>query len=292
MEMRQMQYFLAVAEVLHFRRAAEMLNLSQPSLSQQIHQLEEELGVMLFDRTNRRVQLTQAGSALLPRIRSILQNIDEAVHQTRRVGQGLEGILTISFVSTALVGLLPAAMKELQTSTPGVDLHLKECAPQEQIESIIQGNSDIGFMHAMLDNDELESTVIQSDELVVALPSEVAKDGAVSLCDLKAYTSIMPSPFTAFGFYNHVQRAYNLAGVTPKKVIYANLIIGAINLVAGGIGIALVPASFQFIQIRGVSYRPLVSPPPPVELLAVWRRDANSKLLIRFLDILKRLRCH
>jgi len=281
-----MQYFLAVAEALHFRHAAEMLNLSQPSLSQQIHQMEQELGVRLFDRTNRKVQLTQAGQALLPRVRRILQSMDEAVFEAKRVDQGLAGQLTISFVSTALVGVLPRAMKELQATTPGVELQLKECAPQDQIANIIQGTFDIGFVHAKLDNEELESSVIQRDELAVALPSDVAEGGPVDLRHYKSFTSIMPSPFTAFGFYNHVQRAYSLAGVTPERVIYANLIIGAINLVAAGIGIAVVPESFQYIQVQGVSYRPLITPPPAVELLAVWRRDSTSRLLQRFLGIL------
>jgi len=285
-EMRQMQYFLAVAEALHFRHAAEMLNLSQPSLSQQIHQMEEELGVKLFDRSNRKVQLTQAGQSLLPRVRRILLSMDEAVFETKRVHQGLAGQLTISFVSTALVGLLPKAMKELQATTPGVELQLKECAPQDQIAGIIQGTIDIGLMHGKLDNDELESSVIQRDELVIALPSDLAEEGPIDLRDYKSFTSIMPSPFTAFGFYNHVQRAYNLAGVTPEKVIYANLIIGAINLVAAGLGIALVPESFNYIQVQGVSYRKLIAPPPAVELLAVWRCDSTSRLLQRFLSIL------
>jgi DNA-binding transcriptional LysR family regulator len=230
--------------------------------------------------------LTAAGDTLLPRIRAILQGIDEAVYETRRVDRGIAGSLTVSFVSTALVGLLPAAMKELQEQAPGVDLKLEECEPKEQIARILHGDSDIGFMHAALDDDQLVSMTVQQDELVVALPPDAAQEGPVNLRDYRNHTAIMPSPFTAFGFYDHVQRAYRLAGVTSNKIIYTNLIIGGINLVAAGMGMALVPSSFQAIQMKGVCYRPLLTPPPPVELIAVWKRDATSKLLLRFLEIL------
>lgn len=283
-----MRYFLAIAEELHFRRAAEILHLSQPSLSLQIRQMEADLGAKLFERTNRKVKITPAGEALLPRVKAILRSMDEAGHEARRVDQGFAGQLTISFVSTALVGVLPAAMRKLQRQAPGIDLHLQECEPKEQITSLIRAASDIGFMHAKLSDEELTSMVVQRDELVVALPSEVVNTGAIDLRDFQNHVAIMPSPFTAFGFYNHVQRAYHFAGVSPARVIYTNLIIGGINLVAAGMGIALVPASFQSIEVKGVAYRPLLTPPPPVELLAVWRRDATSKLLHRFLGILSK----
>lgn len=286
MELRQMHYFKAVAEELHFHHAAEMLHLSQPSLSQQIRQMEEEIGVKLFERTNRKVKLTPAGTALLPRVRAILKSMDEAVHETKRVDQGSAGLLTISFVSSALVGVLPSAMRELELQAPGVDLKLKECDPQAQISDILQGTSDIGFMHAKLEDDQLISKVIQRDDLMVALPVALAKRGRVNLRDYRCHTAIMPSPFTIFGFFNHVQRAYQNAGVAPEKTIYTNLIIGGIHLVAAGIGIALVPSSFRTFQVPGVTYKQLIKAPPPVELLAVWKRDADSKLLHRFLKIL------
>jgi DNA-binding transcriptional LysR family regulator len=288
MEVRQMRYFLAVAETQHFRRAAEMLHLSQPSLSQQIQQIEAELGVVLFERTNRKVQLTPAGSALVPRLQAVLHNINEAIEETRRVDRGLSGNITIGFVSTALVGVLPGAMKALQAAVPGIELTLSECEPKEQIAHLLSGTIDIGFMHATLEEKQLTSAVIQRDRMMAAMPEGLAPAGKVNLCDYTGYTSIMPSPFTSFGFYNHVRRAYQLAGATPQKSIYTNLIIGGINLVAAGIGIALVPSSFQAVRIAGVEYRELLTPPPPVELLAVWKVDSNSRILRRFLSILKK----
>lgn len=282
-----MRSFVVVAEVLHFRRASEILHLSQPSLSHQIHLIERELGVLLFERTNRKVILTPAGETLLHRVRAILHSVDEAMQETKRVDKGLSGTLTISFVSTALLGTLPCAMKTMGLYYPEIDIHLKECAPQEQIAQLLEGTSDVGFMHANLHDAHLSSLVVQSDDLVVALPEHIAEnEESIDLRKFSDYTSIMPSPFSSFGFFNHVQRAYQTAQVTPHKTIYTNLIIGGINLVAGGIGIAIVPASFQAISIKGVAYRPLMYKPPQVELLAVWKSDSKSQTLRNFLDIL------
>jgi DNA-binding transcriptional LysR family regulator len=292
MDVRQMRYFLRIAEELNFHRAAESLHLSQPSLSQQIRSLEEEIGAALFHRTNRKVQLTQAGESLLPRVRGILHSMDEAISEAQRVNQGISGLLTLAFGSTALVGILPAALREFQKQAPNVDLQLKECEPKEQIASIIQRTCDVGFVHAKLDEDQLDSMVIQRDELIAAIPCDISEEGPIDLSRYNQYAAIMPSPFTTFGFYGHVQRAYQLAGAQPSKHLYTNLIIGGIHLVAAGMGIALVPSSFRSIQIPGVAYKTLRKNPPAVELIAVWRRDSTLKLLYRFLDILKALsRC-
>ena len=289
MELRQMRYFLAVAETLHFHHAAEMLHLSQPSLSQQIRQLEDELGVQLFERSQRKVRLTAAGAALVPRLKTMLHSLDEAIDSTQRIHKGIAGPLHMGFVSTALVGKLPTAMKQLQTACPEIELQLRECEPHEQIAEILQGNLDIGFVHARLDQKALASLVVQRDLLMVALPEELAgSEDAVALESLAKHTSILPSPFTAFGFYDHVLRAYELAGVKPRNTIYTNLITGAISLVAGGMGIAVVPQSFQQLHVPGVCYRRLQHTPPAVELLAVWKSENHSHQLARFLEILKK----
>jgi len=290
MEVRQMRYFLAVAETLHFHHAAELLHLSQPSLSQQIRQLEEELGLSLFERNQRKVRLTAAGEALVPRLKMLLASLDEAIGVTQRVHKGIAGPLNMGFVSTALVGKLPGAMKELQAQYPEIELQLRECEPNEQIAQILQGNLDIGFVHARLEQKALATQILQRDMLMVALPEEMAtEDESVELGTLAQYTSILPSPFTAFGFYDHVMRAYEMAGVKPRKTIYTNLITGGISLVAAGMGISVVPQSFEQLRVPGVCYRKLAQTPPAVELLAVWKRENSSRQLARFVEILKNL---
>jgi DNA-binding transcriptional LysR family regulator len=286
METRQLRYFLAVADSLHFRHAAEILHLSQPSLSQQIHQLEESLSVQLFERNKRNVRLTAAGQALAEHARAILRSIGEAEQAARQADAGLTGQLSVSFVSTAMAGILPQAMRCLRELYPGIELALHECDPKTQTDMLLEERVDIGFMHALLGESQLTSRIAQSDRLIAAVPADLAPDGAIDLVQFADVPSIMPSPYTAFGFYKHIWRAYELAGIAPRKSIFTNLIISAIQLVAAGHGIALVPDSFSRIQIPGVVYRQLTISTPPVELLAVWRKDSRSKVLTHFLEII------
>lgn len=287
MDVRHMRYFLVVAEELHFRRAADLLHLAQPSLSQQIHQMEEELGVTLLARSKRKVELTEAGKVMLDRARRILGQIDETVQTVRDIGLGNAGRFTIGFVSAAIVGVLPGVFKRFRSECPSVDLQLNECEPENQIEGILRGDLNVGFMHARLEGDKLACLVVQREGLMVALPAEVKGKGAVDLRSFRDHTSIIPSPFSMHGFSEHVHHAYELAGITPSKVLSARSIMIGIHLVAAGMGIAVVPASFTSVKVEGVIYRPLKFQPPKAELLAVWRRDNESPLLNRFVEMLK-----
>lgn len=289
METRQLRYFLAVADSLHFRHAAEILHLSQPSLSQQIHQLEEELGVQLFVRNKRNVRLTPAGTALAEHARNILRSIGEAEQAARQAEAGEAGQLRISFVSTALAGVLPQAMRHLREQFPAIELTLHECDPKTQTQMLLEETVDVGFMHALLDESQLTWRVAQRDRLIAAVPEELAPEGTLDLAAFAELPSIMPSPYTALGFYRHISRAYEQAGITPQKCIFTNLIIGAIQIVSAGYGIALVPHSFARIQVPGVVYRELSTSTPPVELMAVWRKDSRSTTLTHFLEILVRI---
>src|SRR5689334_3294737 len=287
MDIRQMRYFRAVAEELHFRRAAERLHLSQPSLSEQIRLLEEELGVKLFERSKRRVCLTEAGETLLVKTRQLLDGVEQAIDETRQVAAGTAGRLSINFVSTALIGELPRALRAFISQVPHIDIRLTEIDPEEQIQNILKGDADIGFIHGIVKHPQLESMVVHSDTLMLALPREVAKKGAIHLRSVAEFTTILPSAFSTYGFSAHVEEAYRLAGVTPRKVMHIKLLIVGLYLVAAGFGVCVVPACFKSVQVRGVVYRPLAIQPPPAELRAVWRRDSESKLLRRFLQVLR-----
>lgn len=287
MDMRQLRYFIAVAEELHFRRAAERLHLSQPSLSEQIRALEDELGVTLFERTNRRVDLTDAGQTLLRKSREVLHGVEEAVEETRQVAAGTAGKLAITFVSTALLGELPSALRAFLAQVPRADIRLVEIDPEEQIKSILGGNADIGFMHGIISHKLLESMVVHTDRLMIALPVERAGRGPLHLRAVADLTTILPSAFSSYGFSAHVEEAYRLAGIAPRKVMHIKLLIVGLYLVAAGFGVCIVPECFKSVQVRGVVYRHLALQPPPAELRAVWRRDSNSKLLHRFVQLLQ-----
>lgn len=285
MELRQLRYFVAVAEEMHFRRAAERLRLAQPSLSQQIQQLEEELGAQLFERRTRSIALTAAGSRLLLRARIILGNVDDAAREVQQVAQGLTGTLSIAFVSAALVGVLPRILRAFTARVPKVEIRLDEVDPEEQLLHIIRETTDVGFLHGVIHNPHLESMPVQRETLIVALPQELAPRGAVDLRRFAEHTLIVPAAFSGYGYYTHVHRAYEVAGVQPQRMMHTKLLITGLHLVASGLGISLVPACFRTVRVHGVAYRALNVPPPPVDLVAVWRRDSPSKLLQQFLRL-------
>jgi DNA-binding transcriptional LysR family regulator len=291
MELRHLRYFVAVAEQLHFRHAAEIVHVAQPALSQQIRQLEEELGVTLLERSHHKVRLTPAGKAFYENAQSILKQADQAVAKARKVEVGDAGTIRIGFVSTAAIQVLPAAVKKLQKQAPSAEVELNELASGEQIDGLYREQLDIGFVHAKLSRDVLQTMVVARDRLIVAVPDfcKLAGCRRVDLKDLASWTAIMPAGHSSSGFYEQVRMAYQIAGVRPERVHYTRLLQTGLLLVAAGVGVSLVPESFQLIRIKGVVYKKLKVEPPMCELVAAWRRDNTSPLLSRFIKYLPEL---
>ena len=174
MELRQLRYFVAVAEELHFRRAAARLHISQPPLSQQIAALESELGVTLLARTRRRVALTPAGAAFLREARAILQGVDTAADTARAIGAGQEGVLRVSFVGSALLSIVPAIVQGFRAARPRVQIELRERSSTEQLAAVRGGSADIGLLRPPLDPDhELVSELVLREPTVAALPAHI-----------------------------------------------------------------------------------------------------------------------
>jgi DNA-binding transcriptional LysR family regulator len=291
MELRHLRYFVAVAEQLHFRHAAEIMHIAQPALSQQIRQLEEEIGVTLFERSRHKVRLTPAGKAFYENAQRILQNADRAVTKARKVESGDAGTIRIGFVSTAAIHVLPVAMKKFQKQVPLAEVELNELAAGEQIDRLYREQLDVGFVHAKLSRDVMKTRVVARDRLIVAVPSscKLARCRRVDMKDLSAWTAIMPAGHSSSGFYEQVRMAYQRAGVRPERVHNTRLLQTGLLLVAAGLGVSLVPESFQSIHVKGVVYRKLKVEPPLSELVAVWRRDNASPLLDRFIKNLPEL---
>lgn len=285
MELRHLRYFVAVAEQLHFRHAAEIMHVAQPALSQQIKQLEEEIGVTLFERSRHKVRLTSAGKAFYENVQSILKQADRAVTKARKVESGTAGTIRVGFVSTAAIRVLPAAMKKLQKQIPLAEVELNELAAGEQLDGLYREQLDVGFVHAKLSQDVFKTMVVARDRLIVAVPtsSKLAKCRRVDLKDLASWPAIMPAGHSSSGFYEQVRMAYQRAGVRPERVHNTRLLQTGLLLVAAGVGVSLVPESFQSIHVKGVVYKKLQVEPPLSELVAVWRRDNTSPLLFRFI---------
>lgn len=289
MELRQLKYFVAVAEVLHFRHAAEIVHVAQPALSQQIRQLEQEIGAKLFERSHHKVQLTPAGKAFHSRAQSILKAVKQAVTDTLAVDHGEAGTVVIGFVSTAAVSVLPKVMAKIREDMPRAEVELKELATGEQIDGLYRSTIDIGFFHAKLENPALESVVVARDRLVVAMPKKnrFATRPRVNLKDLVDETVIIPARHARAGYFERVLAAYQDAGILPERVHHTGLVQSGLLLVGAGIGVSLVPECFTRIRIGGVVYRRLTSEPVPIDLLAAWRRDNASPVLARMIAELK-----
>ena len=285
-----MRNFLTVAEELHFRRAAEILNLSQPTLTLQIQQMEEEIGAKLLCRTSRRVTLTPAGEVLANRARILLLEIDSAILHAQRVHEGIEGSLSLLYVGTGASSILARSIQALQSEMPNIDLKIDDCRPTEQILRIIEDKADLGFMHSKFENELLESKVVQRDTLIAAVPANFPGCGPVHLRDLSSHTLIVPRPMDrqSSGIYECICRAFTKAGTVPAHVLHANILNG-LMLVAAGVGVSVVPAFLAETKMNNISFRPLASPQEFLELFAVWKRDNSSLVLQHFLHLLDRI---
>lgn len=281
MELRHLRYFVAVAEELNFRRAAEVVHIAQPALSQQIKQLEEEMGVTLFARTNHKVQLTEAGQAFYLRAQAILQETQRAVQDARAVECGEAGRLTIGFVSSAAIHVLPTFLHQLRTARPQAEIELKELAPGEQIDDLYNHKLDLGLFHANLEDSLFETALVTRERLIAALPTEnaFAHRDIIELRELARETVILPARHATPGYFELTRSAFQAVGLMPERIYHTNLLQTGLLLVGAGLGVSLLPESFQNIQVRGVIYRQLADAAPTIDLIAAWRRDNSSRLL-------------
>ncbi|MGH3087409.1 MAG: LysR family transcriptional regulator [Rubrobacteraceae bacterium] len=290
--MRRLRYFVAVAEEASFNRAAKKLHMSQPPLSNQIKQLEKELGVMLFERTSRGVRVTEAGELLLEEARRLFVQMDQTTRLVRRVGHGEVGRLTLGFVPSASDEALPPILNDFRDRYPEVELFLREMKPDLIVQRLHDKQIDAGLLYLPLEDPALEVECVLREPLVLALPEThpLAAEEKVDLRKLSEEPFILPARYAMMpGLHGQVTEACRRAGFSPeavqKDVWLMQTIVG---LVAGGIGVALVPASLRNLRRRGVAYRSVSGLSPTVELGVVWRREAQSAVLRSFLGVAKR----
>ncbi len=289
MELRHLRYFIAVAEELHFGRAAERLCIAQPPLSQQIQQLERELGFLLFHRTQRRVQLTEAGRMFLDEARQTLNNLEKAAQVGRQMARGEVGWLGVGFVGTATYDVLPAALSAFREQYPGVQLVLRELVSARQAQALREKRIHIGLARPALQEDDIGSEPLVREPLLAALPERHPLANAASL----PLTALAPEPFVLFprhpkpSYADFVISTCEQAGFRPGIAQEAAEMQTAISLVAAGLGVTLVPACVQRLRREGVVYRTLEAPAPMTELCAIYRRDDDTAALQAFLRVLR-----
>ena len=283
--------FIAVAEELHFGRAAERLHMTQPPLSRQIQQLEGELGVQLIDRTTRSVTLTPAGVAFLPDARRILQLAEGAALNVRRVPAGDLGTVVVGFTAASAHAVLPRLLERTREVLPDVTLELREMVSAVQMEGLMTGEIDLGMARPPLKRPGIVSRPLLHEQLVAALPAAHPLAGLgrqLILNDLDGQDVIMYSPVEARYFNELLISTFTIAGATPRYVQFVTQVHTMLVLVRSGIGIALVPASATTLHPEGVVFRSIGAfRERPVELDAAWRSDSSNPALLRLLrDVL------
>lgn len=287
MELRHLRYFVAVAEELHFARAAERLHISQPPLSMQIRALEEELGVRLLNRTQRHVSLTQAGSAFLEESRQILARVDQAIVAAHRAGRGEVGELAVGFISVADYNVLPRVLRDFRRRYPLVGLTLKEATTDLLIRDLVEGRIDVGFVLPPVDVPELDAVPILREPLIAVLPERhpsATRRGKLPLAALADSPFIMFPRRMASGLYDDIVTFCRSAGFSPRVEQEAIQMQTIVSLVSAELGVSLIPASLRNLQRPGVVYRPLREASPHTEIHLAWRRRDDSPPLQRFVE--------
>lgn len=273
-ELSHLRCFVAVAEELHFGRAAVRLNLTQPPLSRQIQLLEHTLDVRLLDRTSRSVALTRAGQNFLPEARRLLRLAEGAALAARRTASGEEGSITLGFTAASGYEFLPRLIKTFRTESPGIDLVLKEMVSADQLDSLAAGRIDVGLVRPAFNRRELASLCVVREPLLLAAPEDhpLAVAPEVSVTDLDRQPIVTFSPYEARYFYDLLATIFASAGVTPHYVQHISQIHSIMGLVKAGIGLALVPRAARNLGFEGVVLRPIaIDTRTIVELHAVWR---------------------
>jgi DNA-binding transcriptional LysR family regulator len=283
MELRHLRYFVAVADELHFGRAAEKLHISQPPLSHQIQDLERELGVELFHRTRHFVALTEAGRAFLEEVRRILQDTDHAVMTARKAGNGEVGRLSVGFGPSCEAGVL-RMLKAFLSRHPNVVLDLHDLRSRVQIQALVDRRIDVAFPILPIAHRDLASETITAGAPVVALPvaHPLARATQIRLRDLHSDPFVRVSPDG--GFHDFVLSACAQAGFAPSVAHEAGHVLTVLGLVGAGLGVAILPGALR--PAEGVEFRTLTDA-PPVQFGVAYRRHETSPLLIAFLEVVR-----
>lgn len=280
-----------VAEELHFGRAAERLHMTQQPLSQQIYQLEAELGVSLFHRTKRRIQLTNAGKVFFEESRQLLLQADQAIEKARQAARGEIGRLSIGFSGFATYSVLPKVLQTFRQRFPQVELNLEEMSTSVQIQALQEKQIQLGLMIPPVNDKSLVVELLLQEPLVVVLPKthSLAKESDLVLSALANEPFILVPRHLEPGYYALCISLFQQAGFSPKVVQKASQKQTILGLVSAGMGVSLAPASICNISRSGVVYTNLSAPASKVNLAAVWQQDETSSVLQAFLEVIREI---
>ena len=288
MEFRQLRYFVTVAQELHFGKAAERLDITQPALSKQIRVLETDIGVQLFIRTKRTVELTQAGEVFAIQAQQLLNQAAEAIQLAQRTTKGEVGKLTIGFTPTATYTVLPKSIGRFRSLYPQVEIAMLELSTEAQVTALNHNEINLGFLHPPIDRRGLELYPILSEEFVVVLPKQhhLNQKQLLSLEDLAKEPFILHSRSEGPFLYDGFLKLCRQAGFQPKIAQETNSHQTRICLVAAGMGITFIPTGLQILVSEDLVCKP-IKIPLKLEFAAAWRSLITIPVLREFLTVLK-----
>jgi LysR family transcriptional regulator, benzoate and cis,cis-muconate-responsive activator of ben and cat genes len=290
-DLRHLRYFIAVAEEENIGRAAARLHISQPPLTRQIQQLEEELGATLFIRTPRGMELTQAGELFLAEARNIRALVDQATERAQRAGQGKLGRLDVAIFGSAILDAIPKLLLAFRNRYPDVKVVLHTMTKGEQIEALRQRRISVGFNRMLPPLDDIGVSQVATEGLVLAVHADhiLARQTRIRFAELEHYPLVLFPTGARPNFVDKVIGLCSECGFQPQIAQEVGDAVTGVALVAGGFGVCLVPESATTLQFPGVVYRQLVETPPNffVDLSCIYRKDDKSPILSTFLETLE-----
>ena len=285
MEFRHLRYFLAVAEELHFGRAAQRLSITQPPLSLNIQQLEASVGARLFDRDSKGVRLTAAGAAFQDAARALLARADEARQLAREIEGGAVGRLRVGFVGSVLFRGLPQWLARFQAEHPRIEVRLSELNSQEQVDALVRDELDLGFVHTPRVPPELQVQLLHEDAFLCCLPADhaLARRRKVALADLRDEPFVMFSRRASPDYFARIMAMCGSLGFQPRVRHEVRHWLSVVSVVAQGMGVAVVPAPLQRSGMAGAVFRPLADATLPSPVYCAWKAALDQPARSRFL---------
>jgi DNA-binding transcriptional LysR family regulator len=285
MEFRQLQYFLGVASELHFSRAAEKLFIAQPALSRQIQQLEENLGVLLFERDKRNVKLTPAGEYLQGEATQLLSQVEHITKRTQLIHKGEEGEIKIGHPGSAIYSVIPPILTNLRLHFPQIKAKLSEVLEDDLFGNLKNYQLDVGFIREPFAHKNIVSKVIFEESFALVLPENhwISQENFTSLAQVKYEPFVLPPRYAGSAYYDLLIRMCEHEGFTPNISHESNFGATILRLVEHNLGVSLMPISYKFSSAMRVKFIELTDIPERTHLSIAWRKNDTNPVLLNFL---------
>jgi DNA-binding transcriptional LysR family regulator len=280
-ELSDFEAIVALAETLHFGRAADRLHISQPALSKRIRRIEDRIGGPLLTRRYRDVRLTEAGRVLAERGRQLLRDSSATVTLSQRAARGEAGLLRIGFGIASILGLLPDVLLRFRRAHPAIHLQLRDMSTPDQVTALVAGEIDVGFVRLPVSDDRLVVRSVLDERLVTVLGPRSRWDPRAGLRSVAAEPFIIIARARSASFYDHVLSVCAASGFAPRIVQEANELFTVLSLVGAGLGVSLVPRSAALMRLPGVRFRELSLREAAWNIGLAWHRDADRVPLVQ-----------